>query len=457
MKASKGNILIVDDERSMREVLEIFLKNEGYSVTTAENGRTAMEAIQKDIFDLIITDLKMPKMGGLELLKGVKEISHDTVVVIMTAYGTTESAVEAMKLGAFDYIQKPFKMDDIRLVVNNALEKQRLKEEVAILKEWSKEPSLENIIGESPVMLEIFSLIRKIATSDANVLITGESGTGKELVAKAIHNLSPRRDGHFVAINCAAIPEGLLESELFGYIKGAFTGASANKKGLFEIADKGTLFLDEISEMPLTLQAKLLRVIEDRTFRRLGGVSDVKVDVRIISATNRDIKSIMDNGRFREDLCFRLNVLSINVPPLRERREDIPLLAKHFLKRFSADKMKFSEEALEALKNYQWNGNVRELENIVERIALLCDNTIIRVEHLPEEIRSAKAIEYVSMPPGGINFEKVMEDMEKTYLIQALEKANGIKTEAAKLLNLSFRSFRHKLKKYRIDVKRTMS
>lgn len=456
MKVPKGNILVVDDERSMRDVLEIFLRNEGYNVTTAKDGKTAIEAIQKDIFDLVITDLKMPKTSGLDLLKSVKEISQNIVVIIITAFGTTESAVEAMKLGAFDYIQKPFKMDDIRLVVNNALEKQRLNEDVSILKEQVRGSSLENIIGESPAVFELFSLIRKFATSDANVLVTGESGTGKELVAKAIHNLSPRMERHFVAINCAAIPEGLLESELFGYMKGAFTGAGANKKGLFEIADKGTLFLDEISEMPLNLQAKLLRVIEDRTFRRVGGLSDIKVDVRIISASNRDIRSIVDKGLFREDLYFRLNVLSIDVPPLRERREDIPLLAKYFLKKFSVNKVGFSDEAIEALENYQWKGNVRELENIIERIALLCDNAIIGVEHLPEEIRSAEVIEHIRMPSDGINFEKMMEDIEKSYLVQALEKTNGVKTEAAKLLNLSFRSFRHKLKKYGLDARRIM-
>lgn len=450
MSKPKGNILVVDDEKHMREVLEIFLKNEGYEVTSAKDGSMALEAIQREIFDLVITDLKMPRMGGIELLKAIKEMSPNTVVVIITAYGTTESAVEAMKLGAFDYIQKPFNMEDIRLVVTNAIEKQKLSEEISILKEQVKGPSIENIIGQSPVMQEVFTLIKKVAMSDANVLITGESGTGKELVARAIHNLSPRRDGHFVAINCAAIPEGLLESELFGYMKGAFTGASANKKGLFEMADKGTLFLDEISEMPLNLQAKLLRVIEDRTFRRIGGTSDIKSDVRIISATNRDINSILNNGHFREDLYFRLNVLSINIPPLRDRREDIPLLANHFLERFSSNKKRFSAEALEALKNYHWKGNVRELENLVERVSLLCESPLIGIEHLPEEIRTAEMIRDVAIPSDGLNFEKVIEEMEKSYLIQALEKTQGVKTEAAKLLNLTFRSFRHKLKKYGI-------
>jgi two-component system response regulator PilR (NtrC family) len=453
MKKSEGKILVVEDEQSMREILEIFLKNEGYSVSVANDGASAIEVIKKDIFDLVITDLKMPKVSGVELLKSVKEISPDTIVVIITAYGTTESAVEAMKLGAFDYIQKPFKMDDIRLVVKNALEKQRLQKDVSILRDQLKPPSLENIIGKSPTMLELFSVISKSAASNANVLITGESGTGKELVAKAIHNLSPRKNNHFVALNCAAIPEGLLESELFGYMKGAFTGAVANKQGLFEIANNGTLFLDEIGEMPLNLQAKLLRVIEGGTFRRVGGVSDIKVDVRIIAATNTDIKSLVDEGRFREDLYFRLNVLSVKVPPLRERRDDIPLLANHFLKKFGGNKRQFSREAITMLTNYHWKGNVRELENIIERVVLLCDSEIIGVKHLPEEIRSATTAERVTVPSGGINFEKMMEDMEKAYLIKALEQTNGVKTEAAKLLNLSFRSFRYKLKKYGIEKK----
>jgi len=454
MKKTKGRILVVDDERSMREILEIFLKSEGYSVSVADNGKSALEVMKNDFFDLIITDMKMPKVGGLELLRNVKEISPDTVVVIITAFGTTESAVEAMKLGAYDYITKPFQMDDIRLVVKNALEKQKLQKDVSILKEQLRTPSLENIIGQGPAMKELFSIISKTAESNANVLITGESGTGKELVAKAIHSLSPRKDQHFVAINCAAIPEGLLESELFGYMKGAFTGAAANKQGLFELANEGTLFLDEIGEMPLSLQAKLLRIIEDRTFRRVGGISDIKVDVRIISASNRDIKALAEKGQFREDLYFRLNVLSVKIPPLRERGDDIPLLVAHFMKKFAGDKKKFSQEAIEMLKNYQWKGNVRELENIIERVVLLCDRDVIGVEQLPEEIKSdSTSAKEVTVPRGGIDVENIMEEMEKAYLLKALEQTNGVKTEAAKLLNLTFRSFRHKLKKYGIEKK----
>jgi len=454
MQKTKGRILVVDDEKSMREILHIFLKNEGYSVTLADNGESAVEAVKKDIFDLIITDMNMPKVSGMDLLKSVKKIAPDTIVVVITAFGTTESAVEAMKQGAYDYIQKPFQMDDIRLVVKNALEKQRLRKDVSILKEQLKTPSLENIIGCSPAMQSLFTIISKSAESSASVLITGESGTGKELVAKAIHSLSPRKDNHFVAVNCAAIPEGLLETELFGYMKGAFTGASSNKQGLFELANDGTLFLDEIGEMPLSLQSKLLRVIEGGVFRRVGGISDIKVDVRIVSATNRNLHELIEKGLFREDLYFRLNVLSVKIPPLRERREDIPLLVEHFMQKFSGGRKKFAPDALRLLENYQWKGNVRELENIIERAVLLCDDEIIGEEFLPEEIKSAPAVKTVSVPPGGVDFEKLIEETEKAYLLKALEKTNGVKTEAAKLLHLTFRSFRHKLKKYGIEKKR---
>jgi two-component system response regulator PilR (NtrC family) len=443
MNGLKGRILVVDDEKSIREILQIFLKNEGYSVSVANDGESAIEAVKKDIFNLVITDMKMPKASGLDLLKRVKKISSDIVVVIITAFGTTESAVEAMKLGAYDYIQKPFQMDDIRLVVKNALEKQKLQKDVSILKEQLMPPSLENIIGRSPAVKSLFGVVAKSAESTASVLITGESGTGKELFAKAIHSLSSRKDNHFVAVNCAAIPEGLLESELFGYMKGAFTGAASNKQGLFELANEGTLFLDEIGEMTLSLQAKLLRVIEGRTFRRVGGVSDIKVNVRIISATNKNIHELIEKKLFREDLYFRLNVLSINVPPLRERREDIPHLVGHFLKKFAGDTMRFSQDAVKLLQNYKWQGNVRELENIIERLALLCDGEIIGIEHLPEEIRAVESAADVTMPTGGMDFEKLIEDTEKAYLLKALEKTNGVKTEAAKLLNLTFRSFRH--------------
>ncbi|KPK34643.1 MAG: Fis family transcriptional regulator [Nitrospira bacterium SG8_35_1] len=454
MAYSKGRILVVDDEQSMREVLDIFLSNEGYDVTVAGNGVSGVDAVKKDIFDLVITDMKMPRLGGLELLKNIKQISPDTVVVIATAFGSTESAVEAMKLGAYDYIQKPFQMDDIRLVVSNALEKMKLQKDVSILKEQLKSPSLENIIGNSQPMQAMFTIISKTAESNASVLITGESGTGKELVAKAIHSLSPRKDNRFVALNCAAIPEGLLESELFGHMKGAFTGAASNKQGLFELANDGTIFLDEIAEMPMNLQSKLLRVIEDGSFRRVGGVSDLRVDVRIISATNKNLQELIEDKQFREDLYFRLNVLSVKIPPLRDRRDDIPLLVNHFIKKFIGDKKEFSPEAIHALQNFRWKGNVRELENIIERVLLLCENGVVHVEHLPDELRSSSESGKITVPSGGMDMEKLMADTEKAYLLNALERTNGVKTEAAKLLNLSFRSFRHKLKKYGIDKKR---
>ncbi len=453
MKTPKGKILVVDDEKSMREVLKIFLEGEGYDVSVADGGESAIEAIKKHIFNLIITDLKMPKVSGFDLLKVIKDISPETIVIIITAFGSPESAVEAMKLGAFNYIQKPFKNNDIRLVVKNALDKQKLQKDVVLLKDQLKPPSLDNIVGKSSIMLDLFSLVSKTAASSANVLITGESGTGKELVAKALHNLSLRKEHHFVAVNCSAIPENLLESELFGYIKGAFTGAVSNKQGLFELADNGSLFLDEIGEMPFPLQAKLLRVIEGGTFRRVGGTSDIQVDVRIISATNKNIKDVVNEKLFREDLYFRLNVLSIKVPPLRERRDDIPLLIEYFLKKHAGGRKRISNKAIEALKDYPWKGNVRELENIIERVILLTDNELIDADNLPEEIRLASLAEPTTMPSGGVNLEKLINDIEKDYLLKALEKTNGVKTDAAKLLNLSFRSFRHRLKKYGIDKK----
>jgi two-component system response regulator PilR (NtrC family) len=447
------SILIVDDEKNMREVLGILFRQEGYKVTLADGGKEGSQILKKDIFDLVITDIKMPEVTGFDILKMTKEIAPDTAVIVITAFGTTESAVEAMKYGAYDYILKPFKMDEIRLIVKNALERQQLREEVTILKDQFKDTySLDNIIGRSEGMKKIFTIIPRIAASDANILITGESGSGKELVAKAIYNHSLRKDNSFVAINCAAIPEGLLESELFGYMKGAFTGAVNNKQGLFEKADKGTLFLDEIGDMPLSLQAKLLRVLEDGSFRRIGGMSDIYVDVRILAATNKDLLHEISETKFREDLYYRLNVLSIRIPPLRERKEDIPLLVEHFLVKNKRGRRQLSPTAMEMIVNYPWKGNVRELENSIERITILCDDEIIDVQHLTDEIKKNKyAIESESLPQTGIvNLEEIIAEIEKNYLIKALKQTDGMKTEAAKLLNLTFRSFRHRIKKYNI-------
>jgi two-component system response regulator PilR (NtrC family) len=453
MEKHKGRILIVEDEKSMMEVLKILLEGEKYEVVAASDGLEGLSYIANDIFDLVITDIKMPKVGGFELLKKAKEISPDTIVIMITAFGTTEAAIDAMKLGAYDYINKPFKIDEIRLIIEKALEKKRLSEEVSLLRKKVKTTyRLENIIGQSPQMQELFRLIPKIAQSNSNVLIIGESGSGKELVAAALHNLSHRKDRNFVAINCAAFPEGLLESELFGHMRGSFTGAMHNKQGLFEIADSGSVFLDEIGEMPINLQAKLLRVLENGSFRRVGGTTDIKVDVRVISATNKDIKEETASGRFREDLFYRLNVVPIQIPPLRERREDIPLLVEHFLKKISNQQRKITPEAMRVLIGYPWKGNVRELENVIERIALLSEKEEITPAELPNEIAgyADETKEIPELTEEGIDIDKIIGDIEKRYLFKALEKSGGVKKEAAKLLNLSFRSFRHRLAKYKM-------
>ncbi len=450
---NKRKILIVEDEKNMREVLRILLEGEGYEVTAATDSIDGINQLNNDIFDMVITDLKMPKFSGFDILKKVKELSPDTIVIMITAFGTTESAMEAMQLGAYDYIHKPFKIDEIRIVVKKALEKRKLRTEVTILREKFKTTSeLGNIFWKSPKMQEILNIIPKIAQSSSNVLVTGESGTGKELVATAIHNLSSRKDKNLVAINCATFPEGLLESELFGHMKGAFTGAVYNKQGLFEIADGGSVFLDEICEMSINLQAKLLRVLENNTFRRVGGTTDIKVDVRIISATNKDINEMITLGRFREDLYYRLNVVPIHIPPLRERTADIPLLVEHFSKKFSNIKRQFSAEVMESFQEYPWKGNVRELENFIERILLLTDKEDITVNDIPQEIfRSSESkIPSPDLTLSGVDLDQIIQGIEKNYLLNALKLTNGNRTEAAKLLNLSFRSLRHRLSKYGI-------
>ncbi|RMG68535.1 MAG: sigma-54-dependent Fis family transcriptional regulator [Nitrospirae bacterium] len=451
----KEKILIVDDEKSMNEVLRILLESEGFEVTSAFDGSEGIEYLKKDIYDLVITDIRMPEVDGFQVLKTAKELSPDTVVIMITAYGSNDSVINAMKLGAYDYIHKPFQVDEIRIVINKALEKRRLKKELDLLKEKIKENyRLENIIGKSEKMQSLLSSIPKIAQSGANVLITGESGSGKELFARALHNLSPRAEKAFVAINCASFPEGLLESELFGYMKGAFTGAVQNKEGLFEIADGGTLFLDEIGEMPISLQAKLLRVLETGTFRRLGGLKDITVDVRIVAATNRNLQDAIKEGIFREDLYYRLNVIPIHIPPLRERREDIPLLVDYFLEKSGASNIKFSPEAMDLMINYEWRGNVRELENVIERVVLLSEREFILPEDLPPEIQFVRkrAGSLPELTSYGIDLDHVLEEIEKGYLKKALELTKGVKTEAAKLLNLTFRSFRHRLYKYGIST-----
>ncbi len=449
-----NKILVIDDEQSMRDFLAIMLKKEGHEVITAENGVDALKAVQSEIFDLVITDVKMPGLDGIGLLKAIKEVSSDTIVIMITAFATAETAVEAMKLGAYDYIMKPFKIDEIKLIIQKALEKRFLRKENILLKrEIKSRAGFENFIGKSEAMQKVFALIRQIADTAGTVLIMGESGTGKELVAKAIHFNSLRKDRPFVTVNCGALPETLLESELFGYMKGAFTGAISNKQGLFEAANGGTIFLDEISSTTAALQVKLLRVLQDKEFMRVGGTTTIKVDVRVIAASNKDLLEEVSKGAFREDLYYRLNVLPVYLPPLRERKEDIPLLTEYFLKKVSGTKMPkiMAPETLKHLLNYRWPGNVRELENTVERLAILTSEDTIRPEHMPDTLKNLQSTSEIlpsEIPDSGVDLERLLEHVEKTLLAKALKKAGGVKTEAAKLLGLSFRSFRHRLQKY---------
>jgi len=453
-------ILVVDDEAGMREFLQIMLEKMGFEVVASPSGEDAINRLENSHFDLIICDLKLPKIGGMEVLRKSKEINPEVPVIMITAFGSPESAVEAMKLGAYDYITKPFKLDEIQLVINKALEKARLLEEnIQLRKELKTKYGFDQLVGLSEPMRRIYQLIRQIAPTNSNILISGESGTGKELVAKAIHYNSPRRSHPFLVVNCASIPETLLESELFGHTKGAFTGAYQARRGMFELAHKGTIFLDEIAEMPLSLQAKLLRVIEEKSFRRLGGEEEIRVDVRIITATNRDLEKEVEEGRFREDLYYRLNVIRIHLPPLRERKEDIPILARHFLEKYrralNKQIKKISQEAEEILLRYHWPGNVRELENTIERAVSLETGEVILPESLPEKIRSSSQefipSSWVQLPEEGINLEKALEEIEKKLLKEALIRTKGNKTKAAKLLGISFRSFRYRLAKLGLE------
>lgn len=451
-------ILVVDDEQSMRDILSIMLKREGYHVATASDGEEAIRLVNREIFDLAITDVKMPRLSGLEFLRVIKEVAPQTIVLMITAFASTESAVEAMKEGAYDYLTKPFKVDEVKLIIKNALEKKRLQTENSLLrKELTVLSGIENIIGKSKAMKKVFEIVRKIADTNSNILISGESGTGKELIARAIHFNSTRKDKPFVTINCAALPETLLESELFGHMKGSFTGAIANKEGLFEMADGGTILLDEIGETPASIQVKLLRVIQEREFRRIGGLKDIKVDVRIMAATNIDLDQAVMDGRFREDLFYRLDVIRIHIPPLRERTEDIPLLAHYFLDKFKRSLGRevngFTPEAINLLMCYEWRGNVRELENVIERAMAMAGGDPIRADDLKEYIQKpsiSKEALPSSIPDNGIDLEGIIEEVERDMLVKALEKANWIKTKAAKLLHLDFRSFRYRLEKYGI-------
>lgn len=451
-------ILIVDDERSMRDVLSIMLKRAGYEVTVAADGDEAIEQIGKEPFDLVITDLKMPKVGGLEVLKAAKKASSETVVLVITAFASTESAVEAMKCGAYDYLTKPFQVDEVQLIIRNALEKRRLSTENMLLKrEMASQASFAQIVGQSEAMQKVFEMVRKVADSKSNVLICGESGTGKELVARAIHYNSQRSRMPFVAVNCSALPEPLLESELFGHMKGAFTGAVAHKAGIFEVADGGTILLDEIGETTPAMQVKLLRVIQEREFRRVGGTRDVKVDVRIIAATNKDLEKAVAEGTFREDLYYRLDVIPIQLPPLRLRSGDIPLLAQHFLERFARGSGKsalaLTPEAMQLLVAYEWRGNVRELENLIERAVAFASSPQITEEDirgwLHRPVTTVQAYP-TDLPADGLDLEALISTIEKDLLLKALERAKWVKKKAARLLHMNTRSFRYRLDKYAI-------
>ncbi len=449
------SILIVDDEESMREFLSIMLQKEGYSVKTASNANDALAMIEKEIFSLAITDIKMPGMDGIQLLTEIRKVSPDTEVVMITAFGSTDTAVEAMKKGAIDYVVKPFQIDEIKIIIRNILEKKRLQQENTLLKqELFSLSGLDQIVGDSSTMIEVFKIIRKTSNSKSNVLITGESGTGKELVARAIHRLSRRAENSFVTVNCGALPDNLLESELFGYQRGAFTGAVENKKGLFEIADQGTIFLDEIGELTPAMQVKLLRVLQDQEFRRIGGVEDIHVDVRVIAASNQNFQQIIKEKRFREDLFYRLNVIPIHVPPLRERREDIPLLVGHFLKKYASNgTLDITQDCMDLLLRSEWRGNVRELENVIERAVVMSQGNRITVDSLPQNILEgceSSDNHSLTIPEEGMDLDRVITEIEQDLLLKALDKSGWVKKEAARILNMSFRSFRYKLSKYGI-------
>ncbi len=453
---AKARVLVVDDEKSMRDLLSITLEKEGYDVVTAAGGEAAIEALRRDATDAVITDLRMPKVDGLQVLRAAKEISPDMAVIVITAVASTETAVEAMKLGAYDYITKPFKLDEVSLIVRNALERKRLRDENLYLrKQLETQHRFENIIGKSGRILEVFDTIRKISDSPSTAMITGESGTGKELVARAIHFNSLRRDKPFVSVNCGAIPEGLMESELFGHVRGAFTGAVSNKIGLFSAGEGGTLFLDEITEIPPLLQVKLLRAIQTREIRRVGDTKDMKTDVRLIAASNLNLEDAVRDGVLREDLYYRLNVIPIQLPPLRERREDIPLLVAHFLQKFGKELGKgargVAPDAMGVLERYHWPGNIRELENVLERAIVLGAGEMLSVESLPETLRRerpVKGMEAVELPEDGLDLEATLDTIERGYLQRALDRTGGVQTKAAELLKMTFRQFRYKLQKH---------
>jgi len=452
-----ARILVVDDDQGMREFMEIMLTKEGYNVTCAEEPAKAITLCRKTDFDLVITDLRMPKIDGIEFLKTIKDEKPETIVILITAYASGETAVNAMKEGAYDYVEKGGSIEELKKIVRAALVKKGLVSEKQPTKKEEEYTTFGGMIGTSREMMKVLATIKKVADTPANILILGESGTGKELVARAIHENSPRSKMPFNAINSGGIPENLLESELFGYMKGSFTGAYADKPGLFEMAKGGTIFLDEIGELPPVLQVKLLRVVQEKTFRRIGGAEDIKVDVRIISATNQNLEEKVKKGEFREDLYFRLNVIPIHMPPLRERKEDIPLLTKHFIEKYAKEFGKeirtISSYAMELLMNYAFPGNIRELENIIERGVAMESSNIILPENLVLAENAASGAQNfdVGITDAGIDLNSEVEKIEKMMIEKALKKTKGSKTKAAELLHITFDSLRYRMEKLGVE------
>ena len=458
-------ILVVDDEQSMRELLAIVLRREGYDVVLAENGTSAVAVLERDTIDVLISDIQMPDMSGVDVLRAAKQADPHILGIMITAFASTETAVEAMRLGACDYLSKPFDVDLLKMKVREKIDTRQLRQENVLLKRTlGLSHQFSNIVGRSEVMLDVFKMVETIARTNSTILLTGESGTGKGLVAQAIHFHSLRRERPLVALNCGAMPEALLESELFGHMRGAFTGADINKKGLLEVAEKGTIFLDEIGEMSPMTQVKLLRVLQERKFRRLGGTEEVEANIRIIAATNRDLAKMVAEGEFREDLFYRINVIPVKLPPLRERQDDIQALAEHFVEKYAVQMKKdikgISGAAMTSLRSYAWPGNVRELENAIERAVALERTPAVLPESLPEAVRaSSGATTTVTAAPnvedrtlaGGFDLEQHVQGIEREYIMEALRRSNGVKKNAAELLGLSFRQFRYLLKKYNIQ------
>ncbi|HSF17724.1 MAG TPA: sigma-54 dependent transcriptional regulator [Vicinamibacteria bacterium] len=459
-----GTILVVDDEDVMREILGSLLTHEGYRVKLASTGEEGLSIANREPIDLAIVDVMLPDRSGIEVLDELKKADPELVVVMITAYASVETAIEAMKRGAFDYVTKPFKNEEVRVVVSKGVRQRRLVDENRSLRQaLSDRQRFDVLVGKSPRMQDVYALIQQIAPSKSTVLITGESGTGKELVAKAIHNYSARRSKQFVPVNSGNLPPDLLESNLFGHVKGAFTGAVSPKKGLFEVADGGSIFLDEIGTVPLETQAKLLRVIQEREFMRLGGVDTIRVDVRVIAATNSDLKSLVDAGKFREDLYYRLNVINVLLPALRQRREDVPILAQHFLKKYGEENgrplLELSSDAIQSLLDYDWPGNVRELENVIERAVVLAEGPVIDRRLIPEHVRSGPTFRLpnVVVPEEGIDFRDVIHAVEKRLIESSLETSGGVQKKAAELLGLKPTTLNEMIKRYNISLERKES